>query len=165
MSRSSIRGILVGSVALVAAGCNGGQHTDTAGNGTCSSGTYWNGGNDGDELMYPGSDCVTCHAGSNEAPQYTLAGTVMGDYADQNDCNGVAGVTVHVTDADGVVHDLTTNAAGNFFTNAVYTTPFTIELEYQGRTRPMVTPQSVGNCASCHTAVGIGGAPGRVLAP
>ena len=29
----------------------------------------------------------------------------------------------------------------------------------------MATPQSTGNCASCHTAKGANGAPGRIVAP
>jgi mono/diheme cytochrome c family protein len=29
----------------------------------------------------------------------------------------------------------------------------------------MSTPQSTGNCAACHTAKGVNGAPGRIIIP
>ena len=114
--------------------------------------------------MQPGGDCIGCHSGG-EGPDFTLAGTVMGDLTDATGCEGVEGVKVHVTDANGSVQTLTTNAAGNFFTTAAIAKPYTIELEYMGDTRAMGSAQSSGDCVSCHTASGNGGAPGRVIAP
>lgn len=114
--------------------------------------------------MNPGEDCIACH-NSGEGPNYTLAGTVMGDYDDPDDCNGVEDVRVRVTDADGVELVLTTNRAGNFYTNEDIAMPYTIVLERDGETLEMGGAQSDGACASCHTAEGANSAPGRVVAP
>lgn len=149
---------------------------DTA---SCSSGSMYSGGGgeedaidtavvldegDGSSTMNPGQDCIVCHA-SGEGPTFTIAGTVMGAYADIDDCNGVADVTVTITDADGVVTTLTTNSAGNFYSTATLAMPYTAELSLGGQTRAMSTPQSDGDCASCHTAAGANDAPGRVISP
>jgi hypothetical protein len=147
------------SLGTVACGVENAPH-----DGACSSGEWWTGGNEESALMRPGGDCVGCHA-SGEGPDFTVAGTVMGDLADADDCFGVEGVTVHVTDADGVTHDVVTNAAGNFFLREDVPTPYSVELELEGRTTAMVTQQSEGSCASCHTEVGENAAPGRAVAP
>jgi mono/diheme cytochrome c family protein len=115
--------------------------------------------------MHPGSDCIACHEDEGEGPQYTVAGTVMGDLADPDDCYGVEGVTVRITDADDTVLELVTNAAGNFFTNEPVPGPYSVELELDGVSTVMVTPQTEGSCASCHTQDGLNLAPGRILAP
>lgn len=104
------------------AACGDNQSVDTA---TCSSGLLWTGGDDEENAgpeMNPGQDCIACHA-SGEGPHYTVAGTVMGAYGDPDDCLGVEGVTVAITDADGVVTELTSNASGNFYTQADIATP------------------------------------------
>lgn len=136
--------------------------TSVDGGGACSTGSTWKGGEGA--TMQPGGDCIGCHT-SGEGPRFTLAGTVMGDYDDATGCNGIDGVQVHVTDANGTVRTLTTNAAGNFFSTAAIAMPYTIELEYMGSARAMGAPQSTGDCVSCHTASGSGGAPGRIIAP
>jgi hypothetical protein len=115
--------------------------------------------------MHPGGDCIGCHESEGEGPRYTIAGTVMGAYDDPTDCDGVDGVTVRITDADGVPHELTTNAAGNFFLADDVPFPYAAEVEVDGVTRSMVALQSDGNCASCHTEVGENAAPGRVVVP
>lgn len=140
---------------------------DTGGTGTdvCSSGTMWTGGNEESPLMHPGMDCVGCHLDEGEGPIYTVAGTVMGAVNDPDDCYGVEGVTVIVTDADGIDHELVTNAAGNFFTNDEIPTPYTVTLDYDGAQGAMVTAQADGNCATCHTQDGANLAPGRIIAP
>jgi hypothetical protein len=43
--------------------------------------------------------------------------------------------------------------------------PYTVEVRYQGRVRAMTTPQSTGDCNSCHTEQGAKGAPGRIMLP
>lgn len=134
---------------------------DTA---ACSTGSYWTGGNDESPQMNPGEDCIACHA-SGEGPSFTLAGTVMRAFADPDDCNGVAGVTVRVTDADGKLTELTTNEAGNFYLSDDLAMPYTIELERGGMTSAMAAEQADGACGSCHTAQGEAGAPGRIVAP
>ena len=115
--------------------------------------------------MHPGADCIGCHEDSGEGPLYSVAGTVMGDASDADDCFGVPGVAVRITDAGGTLHEVVTNAAGNFFLSEHVPTPYTVELEREGRTTAMVAPQSDGACATCHTEVGANGAPGRTIAP
>lgn len=136
--------------------------TDT---GVCSSGTEWTGGDEESPNMNPGQDCIACHA-SGEGPTFTIAGTVMGDFADPDDCNGVEGMIVRITDADGVLIELTSNAAGNFYSTKAVAMPYTAEVEgADGVIGTMSGEQTSGACGSCHTAEGAEGAPGRVVEP
>lgn len=168
----------VSVLALFLVGCGGNTPVDTA---TCSSGLLYAGssgvgdgvgdtqpvvddGDEGDATMNPGQNCISCHAG-NEAPDYTIAGTVMGASGDVDDCLGVSGVVVTITDADGVVTTLTSNSNGNFYSAVNFAAPYTVELDNGGVTSVMNAAQTDGNCATCHTDVGAGGAPGRVVAP
>lgn len=89
----------------------------------------------------------------------------MSDYGELDDCYGVAGVTVTLTDADADVHEAVTNAAGNFWLTEDVPAPFTVVIEKDGATRAMAAAQSDGACATCHTETGENGAPGRVLVP
>ncbi len=65
----------------------------------------------------------------------------------------------------------TTNNAGNFIIensalcSQASCLPYRVRLTLDGRTREMLTPQTDGDCMSCHTAVGRDGAPGRIVAP
>lgn len=159
MSRSFLFAL---AFALPLAACNGGSApVDTA---TCSSGSMWTGGNEESELMNPGQACIECHS-QDEGPRFTAAGTVMGASHDPDDCNGVEGVTVRLTDADGVVHEATTNAAGNFDFRDAIAMPYTAEIESDAGVVAMSGAQNTGDCATCHTADGANGAPGRIVAP
>lgn len=145
-----------------------GTHADTGTQGfACSSGQHWTGGNEGSALMDPGGNCVSCHASSGEAPHYATGSTVFGDYHDEDNCYGTAGVTVELTGANGKVLTMTTNQAGNFYSASDngLATPYTAKLKFQGRERPMITPQADFNCTNCHTAQGANAAPGRLVAP
>jgi hypothetical protein len=130
----------------------------------CASGTEWEGGNHGSSLMHPGVDCLTCHQ-NGEAPHFTVAGTVMGALRDVDDCNGVEGVTVRITGADGDTFELVTNAAGNFHTGRAVALPYRAEVERDGVIAEMSAAQADGGCNACHTTFGSYGAPGRVIAP
>lgn len=131
----------------------------------CSTNAVWNGGDEESPLMHPGGDCIGCHDQEGEGPGYSVAGTVMGAYDEPTDCYGIEDVTVRVTDAVGEVHEAVTNAAGNFFFAEDVPGPFTAEIERDGVVRAMLTPQTDGNCANCHTDVGANAAPGRILVP
>ena len=72
---------------------------------------------------------------------------------------------MRLTDADGTVQELTTNSAGNFYTQDRFTKPYTIELEYNGITRKMEGSQTEGDCGTCHTENGDNDAPGRSVVP
>jgi hypothetical protein len=158
--RMRSRLVLVVPIALVS--CNGGNAD------LCVSGTFWEGGEDGSPLMNPGEDCIACHS-QGEGPAYDVAGTVYTNLDEPMDCNGVDTVTVEITDADAVVFDLTTNAAGNFTHAAGGSTivfPITAKVLSGAAEHAMVTPQESGSCNECHTDVGEDGAPaGRVTVP
>ncbi len=124
--------------------------------------------------MHPGRACVDCHRSRGRGPLYTIAGTVYATGHDPDDCFGADGggmAVVEITDATGAVTRLTPNAipvlgsAGNFFSSAAIATPYTARVLYQGRVRAMLTPQTSGDCNSCHTAAGTTGAPGRIALP
>jgi hypothetical protein len=131
----------------------------------CSTGEVWTGGNEESPLMHPGGDCIGCHESEGEGPHFTIAGTVMGDAAEPDDCYGVEGVTVRITGADEAVEEVVTNAAGNFFFSGAVAFPYNIEIERGGVTGAMAAAQSEGSCGVCHTEIGENGAPGRVVAP
>jgi mono/diheme cytochrome c family protein len=150
--------------ALAAFGGCAGDETKSVPTSECASGTKWVGGNDGSERMHPGRGCVGCHA-SNDGPNFTLAGTVFGADGQADECFGVGGVTIEITDANGAVTTLTANEAGNFHTKAGIAVPFTAKVRSAAGERVMTTPQSSGDCNTCHSPQGRNGAPGRILAP
>ena len=118
--------------------------------------------------MTPGEACVSCHANSGgEAPMLTLGGTVYPTAHEPDDCNGVnvTGATIVITDAQGVVKTLTVDSVGNFQSSASITTPYTASISYSGNIVAMVTPQTSGDCNSCHDVNGENGAPGRIMLP
>ena len=117
-------------------------------------------------LMRPGQNCLSCHREDDErgAPVWTAAGTVYAS-RDAPIAEGLPCVTVTLTGADGAEVVLTTNAAGNFYTPAPLLTPFTVELEYEGRTISMPTAPPAGSCNACHAQPPIADAPGRIYAP
>ena len=159
MDRSIALGVFLALAAL--AGCNNGPEV-------CSTNSAWLDGDEESPLMHPGGDCIGCHTREGEGPRFQIAGTVMNDLKDDTDCNGIASVTVEITDANSKIFTMTTNRAGNFFLDPLAGTvalPFKAKLSYQGRERAMMTPQSIGACATCHTPTGANGAPGRILPP
>jgi hypothetical protein len=121
--------------------------------------------------MHPGVACINCHTsgGEEEGPRFVVAGTVYPTPHEPNDCNGIAansGATVLVTDATGVEHRLTPNAAGNFFLEgAAFPLPYTAKVINAGRERVMVEAQDDGDCNACHTEGGANRAPGRIFLP
>lgn len=116
----------------------------------CSTGSFWTSGDSGSSLMHPGGNCNSCHTSSGEGPIYGITGTVQGALTDNIDCNGLSGVTVTLTGANGETQNLTTNSAGNFFGSATVTAPYTASITKAGTTMQMVTAQSSFDCASCH---------------
>jgi hypothetical protein len=131
------------------------------------SGLKWIGGNREDPLMRPGLDCISCHA-KGEGPRLSVAGTVYTNIDEKDEYFGVEGAVVQIVDAKGKSQKLTSNMAGNFFLNArsgTPTAPLTVKVLVGKAVRAMESPAPSGNCASCHTAAGSGGAPGRIMAP
>jgi hypothetical protein len=117
--------------------------------------------------MSPGDTCVSCHAADPQAPRFTIGGTVYPSAHEPNLCDGVnvPGATVIITDAKKNVLMLPVNSVGNFSSSAPVATPFTASVSYAGNTLSMLTPQTSGDCNSCHSAAGASGAPGRIMLP
>ena len=117
--------------------------------------------------MNPGMACISCHK-SGEGPNFSIAGTVYPTGHEPDRCNsaiGTAGASVVIIGADGKMTTLTPNAVGNFSSNTAIKTPYQAKVTYQGRERLMMTPQSSGDCNSCHTQNGSMSAPGRITVP
>lgn len=144
----------------------------------CTSGATWNypTGDVSRSLrpsMFPGRACLSCHQSEREAfyGAGIVAGTVFPSGHEPDNCNGgpTGGgpVDVEIIGADGVVTHLTPNSVGNFYTTRRVATPYTARVTQDGRERVMVTPQTNGDCNSCHTQDGAGTppAPGRILLP
>jgi hypothetical protein len=136
---------------------------------TCTSGTYWQGGNSGSSRMHPGLACIGCHS-RGEGPRFAVAGTLYPTGHEYDDCNGTAasGAVVQITDNAGVTRSFTANSAGNFYgaaSNGWPSFPIHARVTFQGRTRTMSGPAPSGDCNSCHTLDGASGAPGRIALP
>jgi hypothetical protein len=114
--------------------------------------------------MHPGRACLSCHTASG-GPSFSVAGTVYPASHDEDDCNGVAGVQIVLTDANGQTETLTSNAAGNFHLASPLAAPLSVKLVNGGKERVMTAHAPSGDCNSCHTQAGASGAPGRLLAP
>jgi hypothetical protein len=118
--------------------------------------------------MHPGGTCIDCHTNSREdGPRYAFAGTLYPTAHEPDDCNGYAdpSASVIITGADGSTLQLSVNAAGNFYSRRSVVMPYTAKVVIGDRTREMTTPQTTGDCNSCHTSDGAENAPGRVMAP
>ena len=111
--------------------------------------------------MLPGSDCLLCHtAGGGEGGAFTAAGTV---FTDLDGTGGLADVTVRITDADGLIVELTSNSVGNFYTKEPLAFPIDAEVEVGGEVRAMATPVDTAACGSCHACEGAAG--GKLTGP
>ena len=130
----------------------------------CTSNAFWKKKDDGNEKMHPGGTCISCHTDQksnkregdeDEAPIYTIAGTVFPTAHEPDDCNGAASVKVEITGADGKKTTLTTNTVGNFFSKATIKFPYTARIiGADGSTRAMTGKQTDGDCNGCHTELG-----------
>ena len=137
----------------------------------CTSGLSGTSG--GSSLMRPGEACINCHLSTGgEGPIYPFMGTVYPTAHEPNNCIGASsisysGVQVVVTDKNGSTFTMTPNFAGNFLGPSAGSPvmPYTAKVTYQGRERVMSTPQTSGDCNSCHTETGTNGAPGRIMLP
>ena len=134
---------------------------------TCTSGTSWQGGNEGSSRMHPGVACISCHSTSREAPRFALAGTVYPTGHEPDNCNaaGVSGAQVIITDAGGATTTLAVNSVGNFYLERNIALPYHAQVVSNGKTRAMSAQQTSGDCNSCHTQSGANSAPGRITLP
>ncbi|HKU37813.1 MAG TPA: hypothetical protein VJR89_06695 [Polyangiales bacterium] len=159
------------AAALSSAACLVDNRFEDVPKSICASREIWTYEDKDSPLMNPGRSCVQCHADTDDpahAPLYSVAGTVMQAKHDSDDCRGVAGMTVILTDARGEEWTMTANSAGNFWLDpdAEVAMPYTARVvDAGGRERSKQTPVSDGDCASCHTREGANGAAGRILPP
>jgi mono/diheme cytochrome c family protein len=136
----------------------------------CSSGSMWQGGEDGADLMHPGLPCIGCHLqNGGEAPIFGVAGTVYPTAHEPNEClaTGLIGAaSVEIHDVNGQVISLGVNSSGNFtYGDAGFAYPYSAKVLFEGRERAMAAVQTSGDCNGCHTQDGSQGAPGRILLP
>ena len=143
-------------------GCGGGGPI-------CTSGTTWTGGNEGSRNMNPGMACNGCHASSGgEAPIFSIAGTVYPTVHEPDLCNGAgpsSGAQIVITGADGRTLTLSSNAAGNFYSETAVKAPYSAKVVTAAGTRAMAATQTSGDCNGCHTQSGANSAPGRIMLP
>jgi hypothetical protein len=105
-------------------------------------------------LMDPGEDCMGCHTHQSGESGWTAAGTVFFGTGEQ----GVADVTVKITDAAGRDVTLTTNAAGNFYTQEPLVLPLDrVEIVGPHGNSIMQADAASGSCNSCHRSGAVGG--------
>jgi hypothetical protein len=133
---------------------------------TCTSGKTWGNGDHGSASMHPGTACIACHS-SRGAQTYTIAGTLYPTGHEPDDCNGTAsGYQIIVTDANDKQITIPVNSVGNFMYTQTVAAPYTAKVRStSGKERPMVTSLTNGDCNSCHTQDGSGGASGRITVP
>ncbi len=138
---------------------------------TCASGVFWSNGNHGDKDMNPGLACKACHQSKSPTRAYPFAGTVFPALHEKDLCDSrvPAGVSVQIIDKNGKVA-LTyspSSTSGNFHSSIFSSValPYTAKIVANGKTATMTTPQTNGDCNSCHTEQGANGAPGRLVWP
>ena len=132
----------------------------------CRSGLRWVGGDSPSAEMHPGSDCLSCHDDASARP-LILGGTVYpagrrSPSEPTNDCFGLEGVLVIVTDANRRQYATTSNRAGNFYLEgrtSEFAMPYSASLRWyrdgvgvELLNTPMGTSASYGGCARCHDA-------------
>ena len=122
-------------------------------------------------LHRPGQPCLLCHDGSLGDPQrFTVAGTV---FERSGTTVGAQDVTVALLDANGSSAQLTTNAAGNFYTTpGQYDPTFPLRVTVTAAGGNAVKMQTLiegngttepnGSCASCHFEPPGPSSPGHV---
>jgi hypothetical protein len=104
-------------------------------------------------LHRPGQPCTTCHDGAlGSPPKFSVAGTV---YVDEQGRSAASGAVVRLADATGATHQVTTNAAGNFYVQPAEFTPsypMKVTVTY-GAIDVVMTSEvgRAGSCADCHT--------------
>jgi hypothetical protein len=138
----------------------------------------------GTPVMQPGQDCTLCHRAGKAASdrQWTISGTVFGSptacptYLPDSGtgcAGGVEGVQVLVTEDGGATLTLTTNSAGNFYTDEPIQQLTSLMIQKGNHRMVMNLPAAGGlgnsgmiGCNYCHTVHNPGGpTPGREGAP
>ena len=98
-----------------------------------------------------GQACIVCHAAEEEAPLFTIAGTL---FASPSEDAPKVGATIVVLDAMGVERKLVTRTDGSFWSTQGYVFPVQVMATSCPDARPMIAPVDAagGDCNSCHDA-------------
>jgi hypothetical protein len=154
-----------GGVPVVDAGTPGPKPT------TCASNDTWIYGNVESPDMNPGLPCKACHVVQRPRENWAFMGTLFPALHEKNLCFAPppANAVVEILDMAGVLRESipVVNYSGNFY-SAFYTnfpSPYKAQVRIGTRINKMNTPQTNGDCNSCHTEQGRNGAPGRIVAP
>lgn len=117
-------------------------------------------------LMRPGQNCLRCHFQDSgfDAPIWSAGGTVY-PAEDSAAQEGVSDVRVILEDDEGKVVELTTNAAGNFYTDEPLADLYWVSIEHDGERADMPVPVPAGSCNACHSPGPVGGAFARIVTP
>ncbi|MCU1280789.1 MAG: hypothetical protein JWM53_4335, partial [bacterium] len=113
-----------------------------------------------------GQPCLQCHDGNTAgANKFTAAGTVYDKLSLAAGAQGLSGVTIEITDANGAKVSVVTasqGAPGNFWTDTPLVFPLKVRASQCPADRPMADPLAAaanvgaggGNCsrAGCHDA-------------
>jgi len=143
----------------------------------------------GTPVMQPGQDCTVCHRSDRAASDriWTISGTVFSNPtacppylvdAGSGCAGGLEGVQVLVTMDGGETLTLTTNSAGNFYTDEPIGQLTSLMIQKGNRRMVMNLPAAGGldgkqiGCNYCHTYANPGGqtqgrqgAPGNLFLP
>ncbi len=136
----------------------------------CTSGTNGTTGESKD--MNPGRPCKACHAVQEPFRNYGFMGTAYPTLHELDQCNGLApaNAVVEILDANGNALNPPLNLtvrrlSGNFMSNTWTTSPspYRARVKVNGQVvSTMNTPQTDGDCNTCHSETGSNGAPGRI---
>jgi mono/diheme cytochrome c family protein len=118
-------------------------------------------------MMRPGQNCIRCHKAGGEAASkpWTAGGTIFEDVRDDV-CSGVNGVDVVFLDEQFIeIGRVTSNDAGNFYTDMPLPPGFRVAVERGGRRITMPEAPAAGSCNACHSDNPVGNALGPIRAP
>jgi hypothetical protein len=138
---------------------------------TCTSNAFWSQGDHGSSDMNPGLACKACHLTKSLFNDDQFMGTVFPSEHEKDLCDSrpPSGTVVEIVDSTGAVAlTLTVSGTSGNFHSALLTAvsmPYTARIVANGATVSMTTPQTSGDCNSCHTEQGANGAPGRIAWP
>lgn len=159
-----------------AATTDGGTTTQDAGPAptTCTSGSMWLLGDRGSASMHPGEACVACHRVNEPFRAYFFMGTAFPSAHERDNCNAnpPATIVVDILNADGgVVYSMNVRQpSGNFYRSSLsagMAMPYRARIRNTatGRSLEMMTPQTNGDCNTCHAEQGVSGSAGRIVWP
>ncbi len=141
-------GLLVGASIIVIQSC---KHTV----GDCKGGESKTSSAGDNESHNMGENCLKCHNGKDEAPCFTLGGTVYDSAIVAPKTGGILKLYTGPNGTGDLVKTIEVDGRGNFYTSK--TINFIGGLypsitSKSGNTKYMGSPIQIGTCNSCHGA-------------